>query len=385
VESEPVAGVWAPYVMAHRPWLSRRRRVGLSAVFLVYTLFVGLNIAEVSHGVEEAAGYVVLGAFCAVYLFIADRGPALGERGFWTAWSALCALMAAETLFAQAVAFMLCLYLTALLVAHLGRRAWPGVLLLSLVALLVPLVVPSWHLDFIRDIELVTPVAVPVVALASMGLQQITAANFALAQARADVARLSAENERSRIARDLHDVLGHSLTTITIKAGLAHRLGEVDPARAVQEIAEVETLARRSLSDVRAAVAGYREATLAGELATGRELLRAAGIDADLPSAVDAVDPAHHELFGWVVREGLTNVVRHAHARACAIHLTRAGIEIVDDGEGAGGAGGESPGEGSGLAGLGERVAAAGGVLEAGPRAPRGWGLRVQVNGSVDQ
>jgi two-component system sensor histidine kinase DesK len=371
--------------MAHRPWLSRRRRVGLSALFLVYTLFLGLNIADVSHGVAEAAGYVVLGAFCAVYLFIADRGPALGERGFWVAWSALCALMAAETQFAQAVAFMLCLYLTALLVAHLGRRAWPGVLLLALVSLFVPLVIPSWHIDFIESIELVTPVAVPIVALASVGLQQITAANFALAQARSEVARLSAENERTRIARDLHDLLGHSLTTITVKAGLAHRLGDVDPVRAVQEIAEVETLARRSLSDVRAAVAGYREATLAGELATGRELLRAAGIDADLPSAVDAVDLAHHELFGWVVREGLTNVVRHSHARACAIHLTRAGIEIVDDGEGAGGAGAESRGEGSGLAGLGERVAAAGGVLEAGPRTPRGWGLRVQVNGSVAQ
>ncbi len=95
------------------------------------------------------------------------------------------------------------------------------------------------------------------------------------------MARLAAEGERSRIARDLHDLLGHSLTTITIKAGLARRLSATDPERAAAEIGEVEDIARRSLADVRAAVAGYREVSLAGELATGRELLRAAGIEAD--------------------------------------------------------------------------------------------------------
>ncbi|MGB0093272.1 MAG: histidine kinase [Solirubrobacteraceae bacterium] len=163
--------------------------------------------------------------------------------------------------------------------------------------------------------------------------------NRALAEARAELARLAAENERFRIARDLRDLLGHSLTTITVKAGLARQLGEADPPRALQEIAEVEGLARRSLADVRAAVTNYRDVTLAGELAAGRELLRASGITADLPRAVDAVDPTHQELFGWVVREGLTNVVRHAHASSCAVRLSASSVEIVDDGVGGGGQG----------------------------------------------
>jgi two-component system, NarL family, sensor histidine kinase DesK len=113
--------------------------------------------------------------------------------------------------------------------------------------------------------------------------------------------------------------------------------------------------------------------TLAGELASGRELLRAAGITADLPRAVDVVDPAHHELFGWVVREGFTNIVRHAHASSCAVRLAASSVEIVDDGVGG------AAGPGNGLSGLRERVAAAGGVVEAGPLQPAGWRLRASL------
>ena len=137
----------------------------------------------------------------------------------------------------------------------------------------------------------ITPVAIPVVAVV-VRRRQVIEGNRELAEARAELARLAAENERIRIARDLHDLLGHSLTTITVKAGLARQLGEDGSERSQQEIAEVEELARQSLSDVRAAVANYRDVTLAGELATGREVLRAAGITADLPRAVDAVDPS---------------------------------------------------------------------------------------------
>ena len=94
---------------------------------------------------------------------------------------------------------------------------------------------------------------------------------------------------------------------------------------------------------MRAAVTGYRDVTLAGELATGRELLRAVGITADLPGAVDIVDPVHQKLFGWAVREGLTNVIRHAHASSCAVRLSRSSVEIVDDGVGGNAARGKRP------------------------------------------
>ena len=152
------------------------------------------------------------------------------------------------------------------------------VLLLALAALLVPAAIPSWHDTVAHDFDNVTPIAIPIVALVTFAVLQVVQGNRALAEARAELARLTAENERSRIARDLHDLLGHSLTTITVKAGLARRLSEADPMRAFQEVAEVEALARGSLADVRAAVADYREVTLAGELATRREVLRARNV-----------------------------------------------------------------------------------------------------------
>ena len=161
--------------------------------------------------------------------------------------------------------------------------------------------------------------------------------NHELQEARAEVATLAAEAERNRIARDLHDLLGHSLTTITVKAGLAKRLADHDPARAAAEIGEVEELARRSLSDVRAAVSNYRIVTLATELATAQEVMRAAGIDARVLSPTDVVDADLQELFGWVVREATTNVVRHSHATTCTVTLGPRSIEIADNGFGGGG------------------------------------------------
>ena len=190
--------------------------------------------------------------------------------------------------------------------------------LLAVATALVPRLVHSWGGTIPWNIAL----SVLLVAIAMSGFFKIIQSNIALAAARAEVARLAAENERSRIARDLHDLLGHSLTTITVKAGLARRrLAEHgDVQRAFTEISEVEQLSRRTLGDVRAAVSAHREVTLAGELATAREVLRAAGVISELPASVAETDPALSELFGWVVREGVTNVVRHSHGRAPADH-----------------------------------------------------------------
>ena len=182
-------------------------------------------------------------------------------------------------------------------------------------------------------------------------LHGAAAADQELRAAQQEVSQLAAERERLRIARDLHDLLGHSLTAVTVKARLAGRLVGRDDARAVEEIGAVERLARQSLADVRAAVAGYREVSLAVELATAREVLAAAGIAADLPRAVDEVPAELRELFGWVVREGVTNAVRHSGASHLRVLVDPYAIEVVDDGRGAAG------GQGSGLAGLAERAA----------------------------
>jgi two-component system, NarL family, sensor histidine kinase DesK len=337
-------------------------------------------VTEYSRGAAAVCGYAILAGFGLCWLVMPVlpwwRARRATSREFWTLYGILVALFAAELPLARAAAFVMCLFITMIAVGRWGGRSAPFVLALALAALLVPVAVPSWHEGLGAAFGDLTPVAILVVAVVTFIVLQLMRGNLALAEARAELARLAAENERIRIARDLHDLLGHSLTTITVKAALARRLGAADPAQALPEIAEVEALARQSLADVRAAVAGYRNVMLAEELAAGRELLRAAGITADLPRAVDVVDPALHELFGWAVREGLTNIVRHAHASSCAVRLSPCSVEIVDDG-----IGGTAP-PGNGLSGLCERVAAAGGVVDAGPLQPRGWRVRVSLPGT---
>jgi two-component system sensor histidine kinase DesK len=371
---EPASPAEAEWLASHRKWTRGWRSLVFSAVVLVYLAYVVTAIPQYSRGAAAVAGYAILAAFAVTWLGIAvPPVSAASPWRFWALYGLLAALFVAELPFARIAAFVMCVYITIITVLRLGIRAAPVVLALALGAMLIPVAIPSWHDSVAAAFAAVTPVAIPVAALATYGSGQVVNSYRALAEARAELARLAAENERFRIARDLHDLLGHSLTTITVKAGLARRLGEADPALALPEIAAVEALARRSLADVRAAVANYRDVTLAGELATGRELLRAAGITADLPRAVDVVDPAHQELFGWVVREGFTNIVRHAHASSCAVRLAASSVEIVDDGVGG------AAGQGSGLAGLRERVAAAGGVVEAGPLQPAGWRLRASL------
>jgi two-component system, NarL family, sensor histidine kinase DesK len=226
------------------------------------------------------------------------------------------------------------------------------------------------------------------IALASVAVWGITGMierNVELARAQATIADLAVQTERARFARDLHDILGHSLTVLTVKAELAGRLVGIDPERAGQEIAEVEQLARHALADVRAAVSGYREATLPRELASARVALEAAGIVAELPGAVDDVPPERRELLAWAIREGVTNVVRHSKAGRAWVRLDRNGVEIADDGVGPDVAGtsplaeqgDRSDAREHGLAGLRERAAAAGGHVVVGRRDGGGFILRV--------
>jgi len=371
---KPATAGEAEWVASQRRWTHGRSRFLLSAVPLLYLIYTAVAVHQNSRGAGAVIGYVVIAVFaaCMLLLPVALRLETSARR-FWTWYAVLAVLFLAELPFARAAAFLFCFYLAIISTARLGVRSWPYVAVMALAALVVPVAIPSWHVSFADSIDDFTPLAIPVAAVITGAVLQVLRGNIALAEARAEVARLAAENERIRIARDLHDLLGHSLTTITVKAGLARRLGAADPVRAVGQIAEVEELCRQALTEVRAAVSGYRDVTLAGELARGRELLRAAGVVADLPTATDIVDPAHQELLGWAVREGLTNVVRHSRAGTCAVRLSRSGVEITDDGVGA-----AAP-VGNGLRGLRERVLAAGGSVEAGPAQPSGWRLLVSA------
>ena len=200
-----------------------------------------------------------------------------------------------------------------------------------------------------------------------------------LRAAQQEIARLAVAEERLRLARDLHDLLGHSLSLITLKSELAGRLLHADRERAAAEIADVERVARQSLREVREAVAGLRRPTLDAELAGVRDLLAAAGIQTRIEATAGPLPPAVDAALAWTVREGATNVIRHSRARHCEIRVTREDgtvrAEVTDDGRGAPAAAPKATG--SGLSGLAERVAKLDGRLAAGPDA--GGGFRLDV------
>ena len=186
--------------------------------------------------------------------------------------------------------------------------------------------------------------------------------NRRLGLAEDEIGRLARIAERERIARDLHDVLGHTLSLIVLKSELASKLAETDPVRTIAEIRDVERISRAALADVRAAVAGYRSAGLEAELAHAGEALHSAGIKLDSSVEPVAFSPSQESVLAMAIREAVTNIVRHAGARSCRLtlrqRLSSCELEISDDGKG-----GLAP-DGFGITGMRERVEALGGTLE---------------------
>lgn len=176
-------------------------------------------------------------------------------------------------------------------------------------------------------------------------------------QARAALLALSAERER--IARDLHDILGHSLTAISVKTELAEKLLEANPVAAAKELTEVTALAKHALADVRATTSGMRSVRLASELATARSLLTAADIEFKAPSALPVLGDAESELLGYVLREAVTNIARHSQATRCTVEVTSQRLVVADDGIGL-----RQKPPGRGLRGLSQRLAEADWQLE---------------------
>jgi two-component system sensor histidine kinase DesK len=220
------------------------------------------------------------------------------------------------------------------------------------------------------------------IGLGMVGIRQMLRTIYELRTAREELARLAVGEERLRFARDLHDLLGHSLSAIVLKSEVASGLMNTDPSAAAAALQDIEQVARGALRDVRDAVAGYRETNLAVELAGAREMLEGAGISVRWQELGGELPPEAETVLAWAVREGATNVLRHSRARECLVRLDRrngsAVLEMVDDGVGA-----AEPADasrlGNGLRGLGERVAAVGGEMMAAPVQGRGFRLAVRV------
>jgi len=377
--AQPITVIWRNPDLARR-YLGLAALIAFAALFVVTFAVVRLRRSRRYRGLPRAAGVGIVAAeACLVVL------------GFLTIGESATGLL---------------IYLAVMSVFLLPTRAgWACVAACIVASVIVPDQVHGWHADGSMAFQIF------VSALAAWGVGQLIQRNAQLVAARNEITRLALADQRNQFARDLHDILGHSLTVVAVKAELAGRLASLDPQRAETEIADVERIARQALADVRAAAAGYREITLAGELASAQTALAAAGVEADMPDQdMSQIPRPQQELFGWAVREGVTNVVRHSGATRCRIRVSPGEVEISDDGCGPPGApeddgshpragsqasdaeaGGWVPDDlqrlgsgcgatsGHGLSGLRERAAGAGATLSVGRSAAGGFALRVRL------
>jgi two-component system, NarL family, sensor histidine kinase DesK len=211
----------------------------------------------------------------------------------------------------------------------------------------------------------------------AMGLRYLLSTLAALRAARTEIVQHATDNERARISRDLHDLLGNSLSLITLKGELATRLLP-EGAPGLNEVRDMLSLSREALRQVREAVSGYRQPTLSTELTAARVALEAGGVEVEIKQDVGALNRETEAVLGWVVREATTNVIRHSGARRCRIAFSRdpahVQVDVVNDGWRVP----QSP-AGNGLRGLAERLAAVGGEVEATAQPHGGFRLRATV------
>jgi two-component system, NarL family, sensor histidine kinase DesK len=321
---------------------------------------------------------VGLALFVVLYIAVMRprTGKPLGPRTTLVALAVLAAL-AAGTLAAGAPDSFDALFVFFAAAVGMRLRAVPALVVITLAA------VATGVVGALRD-EGGGAMGAKVLTVAAIGLMMVAfnrqiRANRELRAARESLSRLAVSEERLRIARDVHDLLGHSLSVIALKSELAARLLRQDAGKAAAELADVQAVTRNALAEVREAVQGYRQLGLADALAGARSALAAAGIECELDEPPTALPADVESVLAWAVREGTTNVVRHSSAAHCAVRFAgeggRAVVEVEDDGSAAA----HAAGGGSGLAGLAERAERVRGRLEAGAQPGGGFTLRVTV------
>ncbi|MEY2246199.1 sensor histidine kinase [Streptomyces sp. BF23-18] len=350
-----------------------REALRKSVWIVIWLVFLSSPVHDLVSGhhtpAATAAGWVGLAAFVAVYLMLVFRHMGKAFTGSLAVTLMVLAL--------GALAVALCLTLGA---------PWLGLFVYVSVACgtTFPLRVAYWTIPLTAVVMLLVGLhggeqdarnlvlLVVLIGFAMTGVRQLVRTTVELRKARATVAQLAANEERLRLARDLHDLLGHSLSLITLKSELAGRMLPDHPDKAAQQVADIEQVSRQALVDVREAVTGYRRPRLAGELAGAQVALTAADVIADLPAepVLDGVPEEAESALAWALREAVTNVVRHSGARRCTVELVRRQtldgpvLELSVEDDGSGGTSGAA--SGNGLTGLTERLEKAGGSLEAG-------------------
>ncbi|MER7534654.1 sensor histidine kinase [Streptomyces sp. NPDC097704] len=370
---------WGRPVKARR-W--RRGDGGPTGASLLPWLLMGLG--ALSHLVTGEAPNPLVGglgllAFNSLYIAIVFRAFDRRRREAPATWVLLAALGAVA--FALAIGYgrewLLLFPLLGLAVGAVVRRGR----LLPLLAF--PLVAAAGAVTLWKDdwgsIGVVYGTFISVLVTASLLTLDETVRE--LRATREELARTAVEKERLRFSRDLHDLLGHTLSVIVVKSEAARRLAPRDLDAALTQVADIESVGRQALTEIREAVTGYREGSLATELDRARDALSSAGIEPVVRRSGPLLEPQTEALLSWVVRESATNAVRHSGASRCEIDLSgtadRVRLTVTDDGRGP-----AAGTPGSGLRGLRERVTAAGGTLDSGP-APRG-GFRVTAELPVE-
>jgi two-component system sensor histidine kinase DesK len=367
-------------------WLATATRVAIAPV-LVGALVLLVDAPRSASNLAAAAGLILLGAIHVVY--------------WWRPWpggqSRAVAAVAGMVLINLVLLNLLSLaepllWLYPALIAGVGlsaRAAAVGVGLTALAAAaplaleggLVHPVGPVHSADALGPSHSVL-LSIVLAGLGMIAVRQLIAVNGDLHATRAELADLAVAAERARLARELHDLLGRTLSLIAVKSELASRLSAKGDPSADAELADVQRLARQAVRDVREAVTGTHSPSVDVELAAAEAALGAAGIEVSVENSATSIDPAHETTIAWALREAVTNVLKHSGAHACRIALDAAdgatALDVEDDGRGPVGAG-----TGTGLDGLGDRIHALGGTLEVGSSEGRGFCLRVRLGAAV--
>ncbi|MFS2280315.1 histidine kinase [Microbacterium sp. OR21] len=320
-------------------------------VFLIYPVMALLRSRAEAHWV--VIGWTAITAFAVLYVVGFIRGMADGNavgdpprKGQWIIFAALiaCAVVSVPAEGGSALSFLPFIMSFA---SYGLTRPWHWITTITSLAVTAATVL------FAPEGRSYASV-LAIIAMVGVVNTVSTWLIIRSAQAEALGRELATSEGREAVARDVHDLVGHSLTVVRLKAQLARRLIDSDPERAKEELAAIEELTAEAIAGVRSTVAGARVAALVEQLAASREALRAADIDVRVSGEPDALSPSQALTSGWILREATTNVLRHARASIVSVSIAPGRFEVHDDGVGSGGR------EGNGVRGMRERAAAAG-------------------------